>query len=412
MESTERVFGILSRIIHIPLHQYARYFERYRTLASSRPITDLAPATIIAQFSQQTVAAGPKPEAEMRAKIDAYHTEIFSNTQSETTKRWTFESEIKRPYYHVTELDEQQLSNWAHYLDWEEASGDYRRIRFLYERCLVTAANYEEFWLRYARWMQGQGGDKEGETRTIYERASCTYISIAKPAVRIFWAQFEEAAGRLQVAQDIYEAILKKLPNDVDTIKSVANFHRRQYGVEAAVNALQRYIDAADTNDDTRGSLLFDQARMLDRAKGYRAARTVLENGKERVQGCRAFWESWLCWEMEMHGSVHGDVRSVWADVQNRSHLSTLDNKALSNVYLRYLQEREDSKGAMKEYLDLDGAMNGPASISKGARAEVVQMTGAPSMPPAASSTMLVASYGTPAVPVNGDPAYHATAPS
>ena len=190
IEAQDKILAILGRIIHIPMHQYARYFERYRQLAQSRPLVELAPAEIMAQFRTEleaasaTVAPGAKAEAEierdLRLRIDTYHLEIFSKTQTETTKRWTFESEIKRPYFHVTELDESQLTNWKKYLDFEESEGEYARIQFLYERCLVTCAHYDEFWLRYARWMAAQVG-KEEEVRIIYQRAQLSLRAYRQP---------------------------------------------------------------------------------------------------------------------------------------------------------------------------------------------------------------------------------------
>ena len=141
------------------MHQYARYFERFRHLAQTRPLQELLPAELLIQFRSEVERDGAIEGGEsgieraLRSRIDGFHLEIFSRTQTETTRRWTYESEIKRPYFHVTELDESQLVNWRKYLNFEEVEGDYTRTSFLYERCLVTCAYYDEFWMRYARWM-------------------------------------------------------------------------------------------------------------------------------------------------------------------------------------------------------------------------------------------------------------------
>ena len=123
LECEDKIFAILERVVHIPMHQYARYFDRFRTLAQSRPLVELLPEDTLAQFRQEVLADPPPAvqagqqqikmergeleiEREVRARIDNFHLEIFSRTQTETTKRWTYESEIKRPYFHVTELDQ------------------------------------------------------------------------------------------------------------------------------------------------------------------------------------------------------------------------------------------------------------------------------------------------------------------
>jgi len=125
-EAHDRITGILVRIIGIPMHQYARYYERFRSLAHNRPLTELVDEPLLSTFRSRVEAEasaqglGQRQELEIerdvRAKIDAYYYEIFTKTQEEVTKRWTYESEIKRPYFHVTELDHQQLANWRKYL--------------------------------------------------------------------------------------------------------------------------------------------------------------------------------------------------------------------------------------------------------------------------------------------------------
>ncbi|CAG8505513.1 14463_t:CDS:10, partial [Racocetra fulgida] len=87
---------------------------------------------------------------DIRTRIYNMNIETYMKTQNETNKRWVFEQEIKRPYFHVKAMDDVQLINWRRYLDFEESEGDDTRIQVLYERCLVACALYEEFWQRYA----------------------------------------------------------------------------------------------------------------------------------------------------------------------------------------------------------------------------------------------------------------------
>ena len=60
-----------------------------------------------------------------------------------------FESGIRRPYFHVKELDSAQLVVWSRYLDFAERSGAHDQVVKLYERCLVACAGYPgKFCLR------------------------------------------------------------------------------------------------------------------------------------------------------------------------------------------------------------------------------------------------------------------------
>ena len=111
VEEPDRIFAILGRLIHIPTHQYARFFEKYRQLAQNKPLSQSIPSETLAQLrAELEMAAGGNPQSEqeieqaLRAKVDQHHLEIFHKTQAETTKRWPFEADIKRPYFHVTDL--------------------------------------------------------------------------------------------------------------------------------------------------------------------------------------------------------------------------------------------------------------------------------------------------------------------
>lgn len=62
--------------------------------------------------------------------------------------RWTFEEGIKRPYFHVKPLEKAQLKNWKEYLEFEIENGTHERVVVLFERCVISCALYEEFWIK------------------------------------------------------------------------------------------------------------------------------------------------------------------------------------------------------------------------------------------------------------------------
>ncbi|OQE47029.1 hypothetical protein PENCOP_c001G05647 [Penicillium coprophilum] len=379
VEAHDKIFAILGRVIHIPMHQYARYFERYRQSAQTRPLSELAPADIMASFRAEIEAASSQPapgakaeaeiERDLRLRVDSYHLEIFTNTQTETTKRWTFESEIKRPYFHVTELDEGQLTNWKKYLDFEEAEGSFARAQFLYERCLVTCAHYDEFWLRYARWMAAQP-DKEEEVRIIYQRASYLYVPIANPTVRLRYAYFEEVSNRVDVAKDIHSAILMYLPSHVETIISLANLCRRHGGLEAAIEVYKTQLDSPECEMATKAALVAEWARLLWKIKGSPdEARKVFHENQHYYLDSRPFWGSYLVFEIEQPTSAATEpvqyerIKQVIADIRSKSVLQVDAVKELVQIYMTYLLER-GTKDTAKEYMTLDREIYGPSSVA------------------------------------------------
>jgi pre-mRNA-processing factor 39 len=290
--------------------------------------------------------------------------EIFTRTQAETTKRWTYESEIKRPYFHVTELDLHQLINWRSYLDFEEAEGDFTRAQFLYERCLVTCAFYDEFWFRYARWMLAQEG-KEEEVRNIYQRASTLFVPISRPGIRLQYAYFEEMSGRVDVAQDIHQAILIPLPGHVETIVSWANLQRRQAGLDAAIEVYKIHIDSATIDIYAKAALVVEWAILLWKVKGsVEEARHVFQKNQQWYTDSRQFWEAYLQFELEQPTSSdqesnhYARIKQVYVDMREKSRMTISTIKDLSHYYMGYLQQR-GSADAMKEFLQVDKDVNG-----------------------------------------------------
>ncbi|KAF2090797.1 hypothetical protein K490DRAFT_33371 [Saccharata proteae CBS 121410] len=369
LEATDKVFAILKRVIHIPQYYYAKYFERYQPLAAKQPVEACVPPEVLAQFRAE-LQADPTPrsdydvERELRARIDAYNQEIFLKTQSEVSKRWTFEGAIKRPYFLATDLDETELENWKKYLDFEEAEGDHQRITFLYERCLVAAAHYDEIWLRYARWMMGQL-NKEEEVRNIYQRASCLYAPIARPAIRLQYALFEEMVGRVDVAHAIYEAILMSLPNHVDTIISWANLAKRHSGIDGAVQVYRSHIEEPSCDVNTKGTLAAECARLIWKVHGDAdKAREVFRENAGLYLEVRSFWSSYLNFELEQATSAETEstqmerIKQVHAEIRHKSRLPAEVVQELTHRYMAYLLER-GNKNAAKEYLTLDMEING-----------------------------------------------------
>jgi len=377
-EAQDKIFAILSRVIHIPMHQYARYFERLRQLSHNRPVTELVSAEVLAQYQSEVETESLQfgiqktdleLERDIRAKIDAMFYQTFQTTQTETTKRWTYESEIKRPYFHVTELEHPQLANWRKYLDFEESESDYNRIAFLYERCLVTCAFYDEFWFRYARWMSAQEG-KEEEVRNVYLRAATMYVPISRPGIRLQFAYFEEACGRIDIARDIHAAILTQLPDSVEVITSWADLERRQSGLESAIDVLKVQIDSPLIDIYTKAALVTQWAFLLWKVKGsVDEARTVFTKNVQWYADSRHFWQKWLEFELEQPTDATQEIqrgnriKNAFMEMRTKSRLSAAIKQELGQVYLNYLQQR-GSKDAMKEFMAVDRELFGYACLA------------------------------------------------
>ncbi|KYK55390.1 mRNA splicing protein [Drechmeria coniospora] len=372
-ECHAHAFAILVRIIRIPMHQYSRYYEKLRTLAHTLPVEDIVPADVLARFQAESKSGSDaRPELEVerdvRAKIDAMYYDIFSVTAVETNKRWTFESEMGRPYFHTTELTHAQLNAWRGYLDLEEAEGDVERIKFLYEKCNHICAYYEEFWFRYARWMSTQAG-KETELRHIYILASFC-VPVSRPGIRMQWAYFEESQGNIDAARDIHAGILAKLPDCIEVILSWAHLERRQNGIEAAIQVLKDQIDAPTVDLYTKAALVAEWAILLWKVQGSaEQARAVFLKNSQWYGSSRTFWEKWFEFELEqpMHSQAQDDatqrVKHVFEEIRAKSRLSPSVKRDLGIIFLNFLVQR-GGKDAMKEFAAVDRAISGSSSVA------------------------------------------------
>lgn len=67
-------------------------------------------------------------EAEDLEKYIAIREEIYRKAKEFDSKIIGFETAIRRPYFHVRPLNDAELENWHHYLDFTEREGDINKV--------------------------------------------------------------------------------------------------------------------------------------------------------------------------------------------------------------------------------------------------------------------------------------------
>ncbi|KAF2740449.1 hypothetical protein EJ04DRAFT_531088 [Polyplosphaeria fusca] len=354
------VSKILMRTVGLPLYQYAQIYRKLQTAIQTRPLTDFESPDRLVEMandirSRATHAGTPNlPDTEIdriiRLDLEKYYYEIHSNVGVEVRDRWAFESSLKRSYFTVDDVTEEELDMWRKYLDFEEKRKNYVHTKFLYERCVVVCASYPEFWLRYARWMSAQPGKAE-DARNIYARACTIFAPIAEPSIRLHWARFEEKMGRYLLARDIHMSILDILPTHVETMLSLANLDRRWIGIDAALYILDDL--AKQRTSDIGGQLAAEQARILYQCQGSPdAARQVFNAKFPLCKDSEAFWLAWLDFEINQHNS---------AETPDAAHLR------IKAPYMEYLLQ-QGGQGMAKEYVQMDMMINGYVCSTAGLR--------------------------------------------
>ncbi|KAG9321205.1 hypothetical protein KVV02_002117 [Mortierella alpina] len=382
-EEYSKLAALMERIIKIPMHQYARYYQQYAQLVSTRPLSEWVSEEKYNEYKAQLTASksaaeqdqnatseeAEKPkeelESQMRQLILESSALVHARTAEETNKRWPFEAEIKRPYFHVKPMDMPQLDNWRRYLDFEEAEGDVERIRVLFERCLVTCALYEEFWLRYGSWARSQN-DLDA-LRDIYSRA-VVMVPPSNPSLRLTLAMVEEERGAIENAREHYQAILQQLPGHIETIVRFANFERRMApsDLAAAEVVYASQLGLENVDEQTQTAIVTLYARFLWQAKkDTEAARAIFKTGirysglPEAVKNDYA--QSYLDFVMEF-GSSAARYSQLEADIKAPSVYVT-ESKKRAAAEQAQEEERAKKQARSEDDATMGEQTEGAASV-------------------------------------------------
>ncbi|OVA01421.1 RNA-processing protein [Macleaya cordata] len=284
----------------------------------------------------------------------------------------SFESRIKRPYFHIKPLDVSQLENWHYYLDFIEMHGDFDWTVKLYERCLIPCANYPEFWMRYVELMESKGGIEIANFALV--RATEIFLK-GVPAIHIFSGNFKEKIGDVMGAHASFSKCSSESDSDfVETVKREANmekrlvcnstvrclmfggevgldqmlFHFCQGNSEAAFSIYEKALEMAKENQNLHTlSILYVQfCRFKYMVSGcIDAARDVILQGIQHLPHCRLLLEGLVNFEMMHRGpwkinvvdSIVGHAISPGLNVSQG--LSTKDCEDISNLYLEFVDQ-------------------------------------------------------------------------
>lgn len=343
-EDQVEVKKVLEIIIHIPLHQYARYYEKYRELNGGE-----------AQETEESQ-------------------QIFQQTAKKTNERWPFESKITRNYFHVVELEKDQLENWDQYLDYIELNGSNEEISALYERALIPAALYDSLWLRYVRWMMKNNGSKEEEIRNIFRRAA-VLLPLSRPLVRYQWSLFEEKLGNIVFARDILEAVGRAMDNDGKFSNDmVAEWVVYKFGLERRtsgdnnsnqfVKSMKQEMEAV-TGDDTTKKVPIYVALLAQflwkSSNNVKAAKKLFEDHYTLGVTSAFYCIRYFLFMSEINHNGINIIYELWRRLMVDAAVPPDTLSYISRTFMEHLQFCHDPK-AMDIYMEVDRETNGPLS--------------------------------------------------
>ncbi|XP_076166107.1 pre-mRNA processing factor 39 isoform X2 [Ptiloglossa arizonensis] len=288
-----RVTALYDRLLCTPTLGYISHFDAFQEFVSSNlpnrilSVDDFlalraeVKALLKSDDNTSTSAADDAPPGEeppphelpptdeetraIREKIISSRRKMHKANINAVAARWSYEEGIKRPYFHVKPLERCQLKNWKEYLDFEIEQKDQNRIIILFERCLIACALYDEFWMRFVRYLESLKGDNVEKIRDVYSRA-CMVHHPKKPNLHLQWATFEEGQDNFEKAASILENIDNVLPNMLQVAYRRINLERRRGDLDKACTLYENYISNSK-NRTIANNIAVKYARFLCKVK-------------------------------------------------------------------------------------------------------------------------------------------------
>ncbi|XP_051953945.1 pre-mRNA-processing factor 39 [Xyrauchen texanus] len=331
-EKLANVTAVYDRVLCIPTQLYSQHFQKFKEhvqnnnpkhflsveefvqlrveLANAnKPTEDEAPGEDLPPGTEDLPDPAKRvTEIEnMRHKVIETRQETFNQNEHEVSKRWAFEEGIKRPYFHVKALEKTQLNNWREYLDFELENGTPERVVILFERCLIACALYEEFWIKYAKYLESYS--TEG-VRHIYKKA-CSIHLPKKPAVHILWAAFEEQQGNVEEARGILKAIEEAVPGLAMVRLRRVSLERRHGNMDEAETLLRDAITNGNNASESSFYAVKLARQLLKVQKSITKAKKVLMEAIEKDETNPKLYLNLL--ELEYTGDVQQNEADIIA---------------------------------------------------------------------------------------------------
>ncbi|MBA0549291.1 hypothetical protein Golob_020328 [Gossypium lobatum] len=358
-----RLAVIYTRILENPNHQLDRYFNSFKELAGSRPLSELTTAEEAAAYvsgiaseadgevlegevrpdaAEQTpkpVSAGSTEAVELE-KYVAIREELYKKAKEFDSKILGFETAIRRPYFHVRPLNVSELENWHNYLDFIEREGDVNKVVKLYERCLIASANYPEFWIRYVLCMEASG--RMDLADNALARATRVFVK-RQPEIHLFDARFKEQHGDIPGARAAYQLVHSEIsPGFLEAIIKHANMESRLGKLDDAFSLYEQAIaiEKGKEHSQTLPMLYAQYSRFSFLVSGNaEKAREILTRALDHVQLSKPFLEALIHFETILPPLRQIDYLESLVDKFLAPSLdgSAADKEDLSSIFLEFL---------------------------------------------------------------------------
>ncbi|GLU07813.1 hypothetical protein SLE2022_247590 [Rubroshorea leprosula] len=356
-----RLAMIYTRILETAIQHLDKYFNSFKELAGSRPLSELRTAEEAAAIAvsgagglenegEVPPGGAEKPistgltEAEELEKYISIREEMYKKAKEFDSKIVGFETAIRRPYFHVRPLSVAELENWHYYLDFIEGEGDFNKVVKLYERCLIACANYPEYWIRYILCMEANGSKDLADNALA--RATQVFVK-RQPEIHLFAARFKEHNGDVEGARAAYQLVHAEIsPGLLEAIIKHANMERRLGNLEDAFSLYEQAIAIEKGKEQSQMlPMLYAQySRFLYLVSGNaEKAREILIGALDLVQLSKPFLEALIHFETILPPPRKIDYLDSLVDKfmvpssDSPSTVSAAEKEDISAIFLEFL---------------------------------------------------------------------------
>ncbi|XP_018509275.1 pre-mRNA-processing factor 39 isoform X2 [Brassica rapa] len=368
-----RLAMIYTRILENPIQNLDRYFNNFKELAETRPLSELRSAeesatVAVASDASETALSesdGKADEGKSQADGTSEPSKLESagSTDPEELKKYIgirealyikakefeskiigFEMAIRRPYFHVRPLNVAELENWHNYLDFIESDGDFNKVVKLYERCLVACANYPEYWIRYVLSM-GSSGSMDLADNAL-TRATQVFVK-RQPEIHLFAARLKEQNGDIAGARAAFQLLHSEIsPGLLEAVIKHANMEQRLGNVDDAFSVYEQVIAVEKGKDNSiLLPLLYAQYSRFSYLvlRDAEKARKIIVEALDHVQPSKHFMEALIFFEtilppprkIEYLDPLVENLIKPNVDTQNTA--SSTEREELSLIYIEFL---------------------------------------------------------------------------
>ncbi|GMF29650.1 unnamed protein product [Phytophthora lilii] len=334
--------------LHSPIDETRPY--KYNQFVLAQQLSALATS------EEQKALAGDgeelMDEGLLRVKIVNAVEAVKNKTMEDVYRRQAFEAGIDRSYFHVTPVTEASMKNWHSYLDFEEAAGNNVRCQTLYERCLISCANYEEIWLRYVAWNESVHGFEAAYA--VFQRAVTIFLKY-RASIYLEYAAFLEAHNKVQKAQETYMKVLSDVaPKLAEAFLHYCNFERRRGDVETAKTWYERGMETVENEVEVYAYIATSYAAFLHKTSGDAAlARGVFECALQKHSDSVLLWLNFIHFEINVSRKdsefVSRVARIYELALEDTCNLSMDEKNDLWFQYVEFVENYGDSIAQVRE---------------------------------------------------------------